>query len=131
MVGDNGLTDLQRLEFRDFSTDGTYLMAMAVIIIAGLILCRSLKTVSNDQPQLHEELQRVIQRSPAHGETQLFIQFFAQLLQREMPIDAIYGIKNGHALRRLSQAILFQVPRQDVPDRFLDIFFHFMGSYWI
>ena len=101
-------------------------MAVAVVVVAGLILCGTLKTVADDEAQCHEEPQCVVQRGSTHRKPVFSIQFVAQFVEREMPIDAIYCIEYGKALWRLSQIVLFQVTGKDIPHRNSYVFFHFM-----
>jgi hypothetical protein len=101
-------------------------MAVAVVVVTGLIFCRCLEPVPYHQAQLHKEFQRVVQRCPTDWEIELFIQFFPQLLKREMAVNAIYCIQDGKAFRRLSMLVQLQIVSQDIPDRYLNVFFHFM-----
>ena len=103
-------------------------MTMTVVVVTGLVFGNSLKAVSDDQAQFHEQFERVIQRCPADRKLQVAVQLFTKFLQREMTIDAIDGIKDGKALRRLAELVQFQVIGEDIPDRYLNTIFHFMWS---
>jgi hypothetical protein len=106
-------------------------MAMTVVVIAGLIARSSLKTVANDQPHLHEEFQRIVQGSPANGETQFLVQLLTQLLKRKMPLHAIDSIQDGVTLRSLTMIVQFQIARQYISDCRLIVFSHFMWLNWL
>ena len=47
-----------RLKLSYLSADGTHLMAVTIVIIAGLIARRTLEAMANDQSHLHKEFQR-------------------------------------------------------------------------
>ena len=76
-----GCCYLGRLHLTHFATDGTHLVAVAVVVKTGLIFRRTLKAVTDNQAQLHKQVQRVIQRGPAHGELIFHRQLLAQLVQ--------------------------------------------------
>ena len=62
----HGSTDLIGLDFHDLATHRTDLMTMAGIVVTSLVLRRALKTVTDHQAQLHEQIERIVHRSPAH-----------------------------------------------------------------
>jgi hypothetical protein len=120
-----------RLKLSYLSTDGTHLMAVTIVIIAGLIARSPLKTVANHQPHFHKELQRIIQCGPTDGETQFPVQLLAQLLKREMSYHTIDSIQNSITLRSLAMIVQFQIARQYVSDCRLIAFSHFMWLNWL
>ena len=122
------LNDLRRLHLSNLSTDRTYLVTMAVVVITSLIFRRVMKAVAHHQSQFYKELQRVVQGGPADREIVLTGQFFAQLLQRKMAVRTVDGIQYREALRRLSVLVQLQIAGQDIPDGYLNIFSHLMWS---
>ena len=76
----DSLTNLIRLHLRHLSTHGAYLMAMAVVIIAGLILRCGLKAMAHHKAQLNKQAQRIVERSTTHREIVVVSQFIAKLL---------------------------------------------------
>lgn len=124
----DSLNDLRRLHLSNLSTDRTYLVTMAVVVITSLIFRRGMKAVAYHQSQFYKELQRVVQGGPADREIVLTGQFFAQLLQRKMAVRTVDGIQYREALRRLSVLVQLQIAGQDIPDGYLNIFSHLMWS---
>ena len=64
----DSLADLMGLHLSHLSTHGAYLMAMAVVIIAGLVFRRRLKTMTYHKTQLYKQAQRIVKRSTTNGE---------------------------------------------------------------
>ena len=124
----DSLTNLVRPYLRDLSAHGAYLVTVAIVIVTGLIFRGRLETVTHHKPQLYQQTQRIVKRSAADREIIVVGQLVAQFLQREMPVHAIYCIKDSKALRSLSMFVQFQISGQDVLDRCLDILSHFMWS---
>ena len=75
MIVTDGVGDFGRLKLRDLATYGTYLMAMAIVVVAGLVFRRALEAVSDDQTQFHEQPQRVIKSGTTYRKPFLFIEF--------------------------------------------------------
>ena len=126
MQGADSIVDFCRLKLRYLATNSTYLVAVAVIVVAGFVFCRTLETVSDDQTQFHKQLQRVVKSGPAYGKPLLFVKLFAQFLQREMIIGIVDRIEDSKTLWSLAQMVLFQIAGQNISDRFFNVFFHFM-----
>lgn len=113
----DSLTDLRRFHLRHLAANGAYLVAVAIVVVASLILGLPLEAVADNKTQLHKQSQRVVECSPADGEILLIVEFAAEFLQREMPVDAVDGIENGKPLWSLAVVVQFQVVGQYVPDR--------------
>ena len=105
----NSRDDLRRLHLRHLAAHRTDLMAMAVVIVTGLILRGSLKTVTDHQSQGHKQVQGVIERGPADVEIHVLNQFVAQLFQREMAMCAIHGPEDGIALKGLAMIVHLKI----------------------
>ena len=101
----DSLAYFSRLDFRHLAAHRTHLMAVAVVVVAGLVVRGSLKTVANDQTQLQEQLQRVVQRGTTHGEVILVGQLLTQFVEGEMPVHPIHRIQYGIAFRRLAVVV--------------------------
>lgn len=101
----DGVAYLRRLDLRHLTAHGAYLVAMAVVVVASLILGDRLEAVTYNQPQLNEELQGVIQRRPADGKAIVVHKLVAQLLYREVSAGAVHRIQHGKPLRRFSQSV--------------------------
>ena len=127
----NHLINLWRLHLRHLATQCAYLVTVTIVVVTSLVLRGRLKTVSHHQSQFNEELQRVIQRSPAHGKVILLGKLLAQLLKREMLLRAIYCIQYGKPLRSLPVLVQFQIARQYVFDGYFDVFFHSYVVKWV
>ena len=74
----HGNTDLGRLDLHHLTTHRTDLMTVAGIVVTSLVLRRTLKTVTDYQAQLHEQVECIIHRGPAHMEIHLLEQFLIQ-----------------------------------------------------
>ena len=103
-------------------------MAMAVVIVAGLVFRRGLKAMTYHKAQLNKQAQRIVKRGTTYREIVVVSQFVAKLLQGEMPCNAIHRIEDGKALWRLPALVQFQIAGQDILDRCLNVFSHFMWS---
>ena len=75
-----------------------------------------MKAVAYHKAQFQEQVERVIQRCPADTKLKLVRQFLSQLVQREVPIDAIYRIKYRITLLRLTMVVHFQIAVKYPPD---------------
>ena len=125
----DGLAYFSRLDFRHLAAYRTHLMAVAVVVVAGLVVRGSLKTVANNQTQFQEQLQRVVQRGTTHGKVILVGQLLTQFVQGEMPVHPIHRVQYGIAFRRLAVVVQFQIIRQYRPDGFLHILLHLLRRF--
>ena len=97
---------------------------MAVVVIAGLIFRRSLKTMPDNQPQFKEQVERIIQSCPTDGEVHLICQPIVQLLQRKMSVDTINGFQDGIAFWRLAMIVHLKIVIQDTLHSGQSTYFH-------
>ena len=58
-----GIAYYRRFYLSNLTANGTYLMAMTIVIKTRFVLGRTLKTMPDNQPQLHEELQSIVIKS--------------------------------------------------------------------
>ena len=126
MMGTDGVSDFDGIKFRNLATNGTYLVTMAIVVVAGLVLRRALETVADDQTQLHEKLDRIVKSGTTYRKSLHIVELVTQLLEREMLTGVIYRIEDSKTLWSLAQMVLFQIAGQNISNRILDIFFHFM-----
>ena len=109
----HGRADLGRLELTHLATHRTDLMAMAGIIVAGLVLRRTLKAVADNQAQFHKQVEGVVHRGPAHVEIHILDQLRIQLVQRKMAIDIIDSSQDSITLQRLAMIVHLKIVIQD------------------
>jgi hypothetical protein len=106
-------TDLRRLHLVDPATHRADLMTVAGVIVTGLVLRRTLKTVTNHQAQFHKQIQGIIHRGPAHVEIHFIQEFIIQFLQREMATDTIDSPQNSVTLQGLAMIVHLKIIIQD------------------
>ena len=105
----DSLGNLRSLYFGYLTTYRTYLVAVIIVGIAGLIFGGSLKTVTNNQTQFHEKVQRVIERGPRHRKLIFLSQTFTQFVECEMPSYIIYSKQYGITFRCFTMIIHLQI----------------------
>ena len=109
MGGVDGIGDQVGLHLRHLAAHRADLMAVARIVVARLVDRRPLKAVTDDEAQLHEEIERVVERGATDGEIVVTDQLVAQFFEREMPVDIVDGFEDGVALRRLAMIVHLKV----------------------
>ena len=101
----NDFCHFRGLDLGHLATHGTYLMAVAVVVVAGLVARGALKAVTNDQTQLQKQVQRVVERGPLTGKLYSSLSLSPNSSKREVTVHTIHSLKNRIALRRLAMVV--------------------------
>jgi len=101
----NSHNDCRGFHLCHLAAHRAYLVAVTVVVVAGLVLSGTLKPVAYYKPQFKEKIQRVVKCGSADGEIKFVGKFVIQFLQGEMAFDAIDGPKYCIALWCLAMIV--------------------------
>jgi len=113
-----------RLDLCHLATDGTYLVTVTGLIVAGLIDRGPLETVPDDEAQLKEEINGIVERSPTDREVVVLYQLLAQVIEGEMAVDVINSLKNGITLRRLAMVVHLKIAVENAQYILPNVYFY-------
>ena len=97
------------LHLGHLAADRTDLVAVARIVVTRLIDRRALEAVTDDEAELHEEIQGVVERGAADRETVVVNQFVAQFFKRKVSVDIVDGFEDRVALGGLAMIVHLKV----------------------
>ena len=113
----NSLDDHRGGNLRGLPTDGADLMTVVVVAIVGLVFGRTLKAMAHHQTDLHQEIERVVERGPADREVILLYHLRLELIKGEEAFMAVDGTQDGITLRRLAMTSHLKIVIQNACDR--------------
>ena len=95
------------LHLGHLAADRTDLVAR--IVVTRLIDRRALEAVTDDEAELHEEIQGVVERGAADRETVVVNQFVAQFFKRKVSVNIVDGFEGRVALGGLAMIVHLKV----------------------
>ena len=89
-------------------------------VITGLIDRAPLEAMPDNQPKLDKQVQRIIERGPAHPEVIVLNEAVAEFFEGEMAFRLIDGFEDGIAFWRLAMIVHLKVtvenPQNSLPN---------------